>query len=93
MRYFIKGEFIEETFAGKSFEEIASWIEMVIHPSLEMLESQIQAGKVSGGLAAGERVAYLIVDAPSNVEVGAWLRSFPFWGALTWTVIPLHSAR
>ena len=91
MHYLVKGEFIEEYTAGKPAEESFKWIEMVVHPSLEMLENQMKEGKITGGLAAGDRVGYMIIDAPSNVAVGEWLRSFPFWGALKWTVTPLQS--
>jgi|SRR5208283_6093840 len=93
MWYFVKGEFVEENIAGKPFEEIATWIEMVIHPSLEMLEKWIQDKKAVGGIIAGERTGIFLLDAPSNEEVGKMLRSLPFWGALKWTVSPLQSPR
>jgi hypothetical protein len=93
MHYLVRGEYIEENTAGKPAEDVFGWIEMVIHPSLEMMESQIQAGKITGGIAAGERVGYMIVDAPSNVALGEWLRSFPFWGTMRWTVTPLQSPK
>jgi muconolactone delta-isomerase len=93
MNYLVRGEFVEENTAGKPVEDVFSWIEMVVHPSLEMMQSQIQSGKVTGGIVAGERVGYMIVDAPSHDALGEWLRSFPFWGALKWTVTPLQSPK
>ena len=93
MQYLIKGEFIEENLAGKPAPDAISWIEMVIHPSLELLEKAIQEKKITGGLVTGERAGYFIIDVPSNEEVGKWLRGLPFWGSLRWTVTPLQSPR
>ena len=42
MHYLVKGEYIEEYTAGKPAEESFKWIEMVVHPSLEMLENQVK---------------------------------------------------
>ena len=69
------------------------WVEMVDHPSLEMLEKGVQEKKFTGGMVAGAREGVLIMDASSNEEVGAFLRGLPFWGALKWTVTPLQSFR
>ena len=93
MHYLIKGEFVEENIAGKTQAEVFGFIESVVHPSLEMLEKAIQEKKITGGIVAGERVGYFIIDVPSNEEVGNWLRGLPFWGALRWTVTPLQSPR
>jgi hypothetical protein len=91
MKYLIKGKFLEENTAGRDQEQIFTMIEMAVHPSLEMLEKNIQEKKVEGGVVAGAREGYFIVDVGSHQEVGSWLRSFPFWGMLEWTVIPLQS--
>lgn len=93
MQYLVKGEFIEEILANMSMEESFKWIEMVVHPSLEILEKQVQEKKIIGGIAAGERIGYFIIDVPSHEEAGRWLRNLPFWGALKWTVVPLQSSR
>jgi hypothetical protein len=91
MMYLVKGEFMEENIAGKPQEEALSWIEKVVHPSLEALDKAMQEKKITGGTIAGERIGVMIVEAPSNEEVGRFLRSLPFWGALRWTIVPLQS--
>jgi hypothetical protein len=91
MWYFVKGEFVEESIAGKPIQEVMSWIETTIHPSLEMLENWIENKKAVGGVLAGERVGVFLLDASSHEEVGKMLRSLPFWGALKWTVAPIQS--
>ena len=93
MQYLIRGEFVEENTAGKATMDAIKWIEMVDHPSLEMLEKGVQEKKFTGGMVAGAREGVLIMDASSNEEVGAFLRGLPFWGALKWTVTPLQSFR
>ena len=93
MLYFVKGEFIEENNAGKPIPEIIATVEGMVAPSLEALEKAMQAKKVTGGLAAGEREGYFIMEASSNEELGEFLRSLPFWVAMKWTVVPLQSPR
>jgi muconolactone delta-isomerase len=93
MLYFVKAEFIEENNAGKPMQEIMTFIENTIAPSLEALEKAMQAKKVSGGLAAGERQGYFIIEASSHEEIGEFLRSLPFWAMMKWTVVPLQSPR
>jgi len=93
MWYFVKGEFVEDNIAGKPFPEVQAFIEQVIHPSLQALEEGMKQGKVLGGLAAGERAGYFLVDLPNHEEVGKWMRSLPFWGTLKWTVVALQSPR
>jgi len=93
MWYHVKAEFVEENIAGKPMEEIISWIEMVIHPSLEMIEEWIQDKKLVGGIIAGERVGVFLLEASSHEEVGMMLRSLPFWGAMRWAVAPLQTPR
>ncbi len=93
MLYFVKAEFIEENNAGKPMQEIMTFIEGTIAPSLEALEKAMQTKKVTGGLAAGEREGYFIIDASSHEEIGEFLRNLPFWTMMKWTVIPLQSPR
>ncbi len=93
MLYFVKGEFVEENNAGKPMQEIMAFIEGTIAPSLEALEKAMQAKKVTGGLAAGVREGYFIMDAASHEEIGEFLRNLPFWAMMKWTVIPLQSPR
>lgn len=91
MWYFVKGEMIEEHLAGMSQPEAATWIEQVVHPSLETLEKWIGQKQAMGGIIAGERVGVFLLDATSHEEVGRMLRSLPFWGALRWTISPIQS--
>jgi hypothetical protein len=93
MWYFVKGEFVEENIAGKPQAEVEAFITQIIHPSLQAIEDSTKQGKVLGGIAAGERTGYFLVDQPNHEEVGKWLRSLPFWGALKWTVVALQSPR
>jgi hypothetical protein len=93
VQYLIRGEFVEENTAGKPIMDVINWIEMVDHPSLEILEKGVQEKKFADGMFAGVREGVLIMDASSHEEVGAFLRSLPFWGALKWTVTPLQSFR
>ncbi len=93
MQYLVRGEFVEENIAGKPQSDAISWIEIVVHPSLEMLDKAVKEKRITGGVTAGVREGFLILEAPSNEEVGKFLRSLPFWGALKWTVTPLQSFR
>jgi hypothetical protein len=91
MQYFVRAEFVEENIAGKPFADVMSWIEMVIHPSLEALEKGIGSRKVTGGVIAGVREGVFMLEASSHEEVGTFLRNLPFWGAMKWTVFPIQS--
>jgi hypothetical protein len=91
MHYLVKGEFIEETLAGKSPEESAMFVKQAIEPSLEALWKHAEDKKLVGGVVAGGRETAFIVDVESNAEVGRVLRSLPFWGVMRWTVSPLQS--
>jgi hypothetical protein len=93
MQFLISGEFIEAQIAGKPMEEIFTWVEMVVHPSLDMMDKMVEAGKLTGGVAAGSRVLHVVLEAPSAEELGKTLRSFPIWGAMHWTVTPLQTFR
>ncbi|MCI4372429.1 MAG: hypothetical protein L3K02_02120 [Thermoplasmata archaeon] len=72
-------------------EETFTWVEMVVHPSLDMMDKMVKGGKVTGGVSAGSRVVHMVLEASSGEELGKTLRSFPIWGALDWTVTPLQS--
>ena len=91
MQYFVKGEFVEENIAGKSFQDTATFIRTVVHPSLLALDRATREGKGIGGVGAGERAGYIILEAPNHEAVGKFLRDLPFWGALKWTIVPLQT--
>lgn len=91
MQYFVRAEFVEENITGKPFGDVMSWIETVIHPSLEALEKAVGARMVTGGVIAGVRTGVFILEASSHEEVGMYLRNLPFWGAMKWTVFPIQS--
>jgi hypothetical protein len=93
MLYFVKAEFIEENNAGKPVQEVMALIEGIVTPSLEALEKAIQAKKITGGLHAGAREGFFIMEASSNEELADFLRSLPFWVMMKWTVVPLQSPR
>ena len=91
MQYVVRGEFIEETLAGKTSEESAMYIQQVVKPSLEALWNLAQEEKIFGGVVAGARECAFVIDADSNTEVGRVLRSLPFWGATRWDISPLQT--
>ena len=93
MQYFVKAEFIEENNAGKPIQDVVALIDGMVTPSLEALEKAIQAKKVTGGLVAGAREGFFMMDASSHEEIAGFLRSLPFWVAMKWTVVPLQSPR
>jgi hypothetical protein len=82
---------VEENIAGKPFANVMSWIEMVVHPSLEVLGKSVGDKKVMGGVVAGVREGVFLLEASSNEEVGMFLRNLPFWGAMKWAVLPPQS--
>lgn len=91
MLYFIRGEFIEETLVGKPPMDAMAWIELIVHPSLDILRKTSIEKKLFGGTEAGGRVGLMVMEASSNEEVGRYLRSLPFWTAFKWSVVPLQS--
>jgi len=91
MHYLVKGEFIEETNASKTPEQMAIFAQQIVKPSLEALWKHVEEKRVVGGVVAGARESAFIIDADSNEEVGRILRGLPFWGASRWTVTPLQS--
>jgi hypothetical protein len=91
MQYFVKGEFVEDNIAGKPFPDVMTYIQQVIHPSLHALDKATREAKVIGGIGAGERIGYMILEAPNHEEVGKFLRNLPFWGSLKWTIVPLQT--
>jgi hypothetical protein len=91
MHYLVKGEFIEEIFAGKTPEESAMYVQQVVKPSLQTLWKHAEDKKIVGGTVAGGREAAFIIDVDSNAEVGRMLRTLPLWGAMRWNVVPLQS--
>jgi hypothetical protein len=93
MLYSVKSEFIDVFNAGQTVQQITTMIEEVVAPSLEMLEKAIQAKKVTGGIVAGTREGFFIIEASSHEEVAEFLRSLPFWVGMKWTVVPLQSPR
>ena len=93
MLYLVKLEFIEENNAGKPIQEVLAFIEGLVAPSLEVLEKAVQNKKISGGLVAGAREGYFVMDASSHEEIAGFLRGLPFWQAMKVTVVPLQSPR
>lgn len=90
MRYLVRGEFIEESSAGRTPEESALYFQQVIKPSIEALW-QLSDEKVIRGVTAGERESVFVAEAESEAEVGRLLRSLPFREAIRWTFSPIQS--
>jgi len=90
MHYLVKGESIEEVLAGKTPDEMSTYVAQIIKPSLEALWKLAEEKKIVG-VVAGAREHAFVLDAESNADVGRLLRGLPFWGATRWTVSPLQS--
>ena len=73
-------------------DEVVDVLEKGILPTFKLL-AKLQAEKkiVAGGLPAGSRKLYLMVEAASHDEVDRMLRSLPAWGVFSWKVTPLQS--
>ena len=87
--------FLVTTSEGPGFaapEEVAEVLEKGILPTFDRLK-QLKAEKkiLTGGLPAGSRTLYLIVEADSHDEIDRMLRAMPAWGVFSWTVTPLQS--
>lgn len=90
MRYLVRGEFVEESFAGRTPEESTLYFQQVIKPSIEALW-QLSAEKGVRGVTAGEHESVFVAEAESEAEVGRLLRSLPFREAIRWTFSPIQS--
>lgn len=87
--------FLVTTSEGPGFaapEEVVEVLEKGILPTFDML-MELEAKKkiVAGGLPAGSRTFYLIVEAGSHDEIDRMLRDLPAWGVFSWKVTPLQS--
>ena len=87
--------FLVTTSEGPGFaapEEMVEVLAKGILPTFDML-MELKAKKkiVAGGLAAGSRRFYLIVEAGSHDEIDRILRDLPAWGVFSWQVTPLQS--
>ena len=65
--------------------------ENVYRPSFEKLKKWEQDKKIVGGFLAAQRAGAIMIEAPSAEELSSWMTSLPFWGRLTWEVIPLQT--
>jgi hypothetical protein len=63
----------------------------IIIPTFDILIKWEKEGKITGGLPAGGRAFYMIVEADSNHELDTMLRSLPAWPVLQWHTTPLES--
>ena len=87
--------FLVTTSEGPGFgapEEAVEVLERGILPLFDALTELKEKKKiVAGGLPAGSRTFYLIVEADSHDEVDRMLRDLPGWGVFSWSVTPLQS--
>lgn len=84
--------FLVKTSEGPGFtdpDEVLEVLEKGILPTFAAMQGDKRI--VTGGLPAGSRTFYLIVEAGSNDEVDRMLRELPAWGVFSWKVIPLQS--
>ncbi|HEV2389269.1 MAG TPA: hypothetical protein VGS04_00955 [Nitrososphaerales archaeon] len=91
MRYLVRGEFIEESSAGRTPEESTLYFQQVVKPSIEALWQLTDEKKVVRGVTAGEHESVFEAEAESEAEVGRLLRSLPFREAIRWTISPIQS--
>jgi len=90
MLYLVKAELVENSISAEAFPQV---FERVIRPSLELLAKMVDDKKLTGGIPAGQRAGFFIMDAQSNEEVDRVLGGLPFWGLLNMSVTPLVSVR
>lgn len=87
--------FLVTTSEGPGFaapEEVVEVLEKGIIPTFDtLLELQAKKKIVAGGLPAGSRTLFLIVEADTHDEVDRMLRDMPAWGVFSWDVTPLQS--
>ena len=87
--------FLVTTSEGPGFtapEEVAEVLEKGILPTFDrLLELKAKKKIVAGGLPAGSRMLYLLVEADSHDEIDRMLRDLPAWGVFSWQVTPLQS--
>lgn len=89
--------YLVKTTEGPGFaaaEEVAEVLEQGILPLFDrLMELEAEKKIVAGGLPAGSRTFYLIVEADSHDEVDRMLRDLPAWGVFSWKVTPLQSIK
>lgn len=87
--------FMVKTTEGPGFaspDEVAQVLEMGILPTFDMLlELKAKKKIIAGGLPAGSRTIYLLVEAENHDEVDRMLRGLPGWGVFSWKVTALQS--
>lgn len=88
MKYLVEAENNDNII---KMENVGDYLNHVVIPSYEELLKMEQAGKLSGGLVAGERAGAFVIDAESNEDLGGILRKLPFWGMVEWKITPLQS--
>ncbi|MBT8137024.1 MAG: hypothetical protein KJO54_08445 [Gammaproteobacteria bacterium] len=84
--------FLVKTSEGPGFtdpKEVLMVLENGILPTFAAMQAEKRI--ITGGLPAGSRTFYLIVEAGSHDEVDRMLRDLPAWGVFSWKVIPLQS--
>ena len=90
MKFLIIGKDID--YGGPmSPADLVVLFENVYLPSFEMLTKWDQDKKIVGGFLAAQRAGAMIIEAPSAEELSSWMTSLPFWGRLTWEVMPLQT--
>lgn len=84
--------FLVKTSEGPGFtdpQEVLEVLEKGILPTFAAMQAEKRI--VTGGLPAGSRTFYLMVEAGSHDEVDRMLRDLPAWGVFSWKVIPLQT--
>ena len=71
--------------------QLAGVLEMIYIKSFQIMEKWETEKKVTGGLFAGQKAGFLVLEASSGEELSKLLTSLPFWGNENWEVIPLQS--
>jgi hypothetical protein len=87
--------FLVTTSEGPGFaapEEVVEVLEKGILPTFDrLMELKAKKKIVAGGLPAGSRTFYLIIEAENHDEVDRMLRGIPAWGVFSWIVTPLQT--
>jgi hypothetical protein len=72
-------------------QDVVGLLEGLVIPSLTSLAEMDKQGVLVGGLEAGGRNGFFIVEAESNHALSNMLANLPFWGIVRWHTTPLES--
>jgi hypothetical protein len=91
MRYLVRGEFSEESLAGRTPEESTLYFQRIIMPKVEALLGHAEKKRVVRGVTFGGLEGAFVVDADSTAEAERLFTSLPLNNAVRWSISPIES--